>query len=167
MLDHRKLSSKINYNVLADLFSEDGGEGAPAGSSGGGAGGDWAEGAGGVSAISAALREREESQKQAESRKLARQAEALQADMKSGKYRRREEEGLEGLEAGSGGDSGSKRPAAAPRPRGRALGSLRDANWSSQLRAGGGSNLHATGQGRGSGGKRVRFTDDVADGGGD
>jgi transcription factor IIIB subunit 2 len=49
MLDHRKLSSKINYSVLADLFADE-----PATSGGGGGGGEAAEGGGGGEAAAAA-----------------------------------------------------------------------------------------------------------------
>ena len=116
MLDTRKLSSKINYSVLADLFSDGGGpDGGPPPSSTG-------------AMVSAAMREREESRRAADASRLAKQEEKLAEEQRRFGY---------GEPASGLADSASR----APVPRlGRAgLGSLRDSNWSSQLTSRGGA----------------------------
>lgn len=151
MLDHRKLSKKINYAALADLFADGaaGGEGTsgepPEAAEA--LHGDEDRGARGQ-AVTAAMRERKQEQEREEAARQARQKAALEAE------RRR----VRGLGLPIGGKLGGKGTgllgarsglgSIVRRPGG--LGSLRDAPLRSQATASGAG---------GSAKKSVRFAE--------
>jgi hypothetical protein len=150
MLDHRKLSKKINYSALADLFADGGG--------GEGAGEPPALAAevleaeedrgGRGQAVTAAMRQRRQEQEREEARREARQQAALEAE-------RRRVGGLGlpiagGKLGGGGGLLGARGGLGTGMRRPGGLGSLRDAPLRSQATA------SAAG---GSAKKSVRFAD--------
>ncbi|EFN55262.1 hypothetical protein CHLNCDRAFT_57908 [Chlorella variabilis] len=175
MLDHRKLSNKINYSALADLFAEDGGAGGdgdvgepPALAPEALEGDEDDKGRG--RAVTAAMRARKQQQQEEEARREAQQQAALEAETRS--MGRRSTKGDKtgaarlaslGLPAASssklGGASGSSSGPLSPRSgvgalaRRSGLGSLRDSNFRSQMTSKGADG------GSGSGKKSVRFAD--------
>ncbi|KAL4428055.1 hypothetical protein ABPG75_002144 [Micractinium tetrahymenae] len=176
MLDHRKLSNKINYSALADLFAD--------GSGGGGAGageppalaaealeGDEDDQGRGA-AVTAAMRERQAAQEEEERAREARQQAALERErQKMGARAGKRVPGLAGigtglgvasgrLGGGSGGGMLSPRAGAGSRRAG-GLGSLRDTDFRSQLTSSqqGGGGVTGGGAGGGVSNKRVRFAD--------
>lgn len=150
MLDHRKLSSKINYSALADLFTDDGGAPgeppalAPEALEGEEEGGQGA-------AVSAAMLKRQQEAAEEAAKREAKQAAALAKE-------RQRVGGLGlhapggGLGAGRLGGSGPLSPRAGGLSRRvGGLGSLKDGNFRSQMTSSLG--------GAGGSTKKVRFAD--------
>lgn len=171
MLDHRKLSNKINYSALRDLFADDAGGGGGAGEPPALAaealeGDDDDDGRG--AAVTAAMRERQAAQEEEERQRQARQQAALERErQKMGARGAKRVGGLAGIGTGLGvasgrlgGGGGMLSPRAGARRAG-GLGSLRDTDFRSQLTSSqqGGGGVTGGGTGGGVSNKRVRFAD--------
>ncbi|KAL4445344.1 hypothetical protein ABPG77_011169 [Micractinium sp. CCAP 211/92] len=171
MLDHRKLSNKINYSALRDLFADDAGGGGangepPALAAEALEGDDDDDGRG--AAVTAAMRERQAAQEEEERQRQARQQAALERErQKMGARGGKRVGGLAGIGTGLGvaagrlgGAGGVLSPRAGARRAG-GLGSLRDTDFRSQLTSSqqGGGGVTGGGTGGGVSNKRVRFAD--------
>ncbi|KAL4858728.1 Transcription factor IIIB subunit [Chlorella vulgaris] len=160
MLDHRKLSNKINYNALADLFADDGG-------GGGAAPGELPEltaeamegeeDVGGRGrAVTEAMQQRQAQQEEEARQREARQQANLEAERRSMGGRR-----IGGLGLGAGGAAGGASTLGARSGlggglrRAGGLGGLRDGNFRSQMTSSGLSGSQA-----GKKGRSVRFSGD-------
>lgn len=144
MLDHRKLSSKINYSALADLFADDGGApGETPALAPEMLEGEEDDGQG--AAVTEAMRKRQQELADEAAKREAQQAAALAKE--------RQRVGglgaLGGLGGGRLGGGGPLSPRAGGSRRVGGLGSLKDGGFRSQLTTslGGGST------------KKVRFAD--------
>lgn len=138
MLDHRKLSSKINYSALADLFADDGGApGETPALAPEMLEGEEDDGQG--AAVTEAMRKRQQELADEAAKREAQQAAALA----------KERQRVGGLGALGGLGGGLLSPRAGGSRRVGGLGSLKDGGFRSQLTTslGGGST------------KKVRFAD--------